>query len=83
MWCKNNSNGNSYKKKMCRFLKLVKFEAIPCKFLVNEIYPLGIVPSYTIIRALAIQANSKLTGFPSQEEMTLSPVPEAYPKSKV
>ena len=60
MWCKNNCDENpaKFRKKIASFLNYIKFMYIPCDVLVKEVYPLKIVPHYTMIRALAHQVNT-------------------------
>ena len=40
---------------MGSFLDYIHFKYIPCDVLVKEVYPLKIVPNYTMIKALAHQ----------------------------
>ena len=37
------------------FVDYIQFKYIPCDVLVKEVYPLKIVPNYTMIKALAHQ----------------------------
>ena len=62
MWCKNNCDQNhiKFRKKMGSFLDYIQFKYIPCDVLVKDVYPLKIVPHYTMIRALAHQVTIKL-----------------------
>ena len=85
MWCKNNSNRNAikFRKKISSFFGYIHFEYIPCDVLVREIYPLKIVPNFTMIRALARQADPSLEDFPSMEDLMLTPSPVNSPKEKV
>lgn len=57
MWCKNNCDGNpaKFRKKMPVFLDYIQFKYIPCDVLVKDVYPLKIVPNFTMIKALAHQ----------------------------
>ena len=48
------------RKKMRSFLDYIQFKYIPCDVLVKDVYPLKIVPNYTMIRALAHQADPTL-----------------------
>ena len=57
------------------FYRYIRFEFIPCDVIVQEIYPLNIVPNFTLIRALAHQADPSLEDFPSMEDLVLSPSP--------
>ncbi len=45
---------------MRSFLDYIQFKYIPCDVLVKDVYPLKIVPNYTMIRALAHQADPTL-----------------------
>ena len=45
---------------MGSFLDYIQFKYIPCDVLVKDVYPLKIVPHYTMIRALAHQVTIKL-----------------------
>ena len=84
MWCKNNSNNAiKFRKKISSFFGYIHFEYIPCDVLVREIYPLKIVPNFTMIRALAHQADPSLEDFPSMEDLMLTPSPVNSPKEKV
>ena len=60
---------------MGSFLDYIHFKYIPCDVLVKEVYPLKIVPNFTMIRALAHQADPTLEEFPSIENLALSPSP--------
>ena len=51
---------SSIRKKMRSFLDYIQFKYIPCDVLVKDVYPLKIVPNYTMIRALAHQADPTL-----------------------
>ena len=77
MWCRNSSKGYNlkFRKKMNLFYRYIRFEFIPCDVIVQEIYPLNIVPNFTLIRALAHQADPSLEDFPSMEDLVLSPSP--------
>ena len=46
-----------FRKKMGSFLDYIRFKYIPCDVLVKEVYPLKIVPNFTMIRALAHQVS--------------------------
>ena len=61
MWCKNNCDGNpaKFRKKMSVFLDYIQFKYIPCDVLVKDVYPLKIVPNFTMIKALAHQVRSR------------------------
>ena len=63
MWCKNNCDDNAakFRKKMGSFLNYIQFKYIPCDVLVKDVYPLKIVPHYTMIRALAHQVTMERT----------------------
>ena len=75
---------------MGSFLDYIHFKYIPCDVLVKEVYPLKIVPNFTMIRALAhqvrqirnekrikcnFQADPTLDEFPSMDNLALSPSP--------
>ena len=45
---------------MGSFLDYIQFKYIPCDVLVKDVYPLKIVPHYTMIRALAHQVTIKI-----------------------
>ena len=64
---------------MGSFLDYIRFKYIPCDVLVKEVYPLKIVPNFTMIRALAHQADPTLEEFPSMENLALSPSPTPTP----
>ena len=42
---------------MSVFLDYIQFKYIPCDVLVKDVYPLKIVPNFTMIKALAHQAS--------------------------
>ena len=63
MWCKNNCDGNpaKFRKKMPVFLDYIQFKYIPCDVLVKDVYPLKIVPNFTMIKALAHQVGGYIS----------------------
>ena len=65
MWCKNNCDGNpaKFRKKMSVFLDYIQFKYIPCDVLVKDVYPLKIVPNFTMIKALAHQVGTLFCPF--------------------
>jgi hypothetical protein len=44
---------------MGSFLDYIHFKYIPCDVLVKEVYPLKIVPNFTMIKALAHQVGMR------------------------
>ena len=56
---------------MRSFLDYIQFKYIPCDVLVKDVYPLKIVPNYTMIRALAHQADPTLQVYNVSVELLL------------
>ena len=49
----------SNNEQLISFLNYIQFKYIPCDVLVKDVYPLKIVPHYTMIRALAHQVHQR------------------------